>query len=60
MEKTRKYVFITEETIKSARERMRKELNDITNGYAQLALDLAEEYRELDEIIKEEFGEQTA
>ena len=55
-----KYVKITEETIKSARERVRKELNDITNGYAQLALELAAEYRELDEIIKEDFGEQTA
>lgn len=57
MADTRKYVFITKETITNARDRVRKELNDLTNGYAQLALDLAKEYNELDEIIKEEFPE---
>lgn len=46
------YTSITEETVANARERVRKELNDLTNGEAQKALDLAAEYNELDDILE--------
>ena len=47
------YTSITEETVTNARERVRKELNDLTNGEAQKALDLAAEYNELNGILAE-------
>ena len=47
------YTRISEETVANARDRVRKELNDLTDGEAQKALDLAAEYNELDGILKE-------
>ena len=57
MADTKKYVYITKETITNARDRVILELNNITDGEAQRALELAAEYNELDKIVKEEFGE---
>lgn len=47
------YTRITEVTATNAKERVRKELNDLTNGEAQKALDLAIEYYELEGILEE-------
>ena len=53
------YTSITEDTVAHARDRVRKELNDLTDGEAQKALDLAAEYNELDGILKEYKKQQT-
>lgn len=46
------YTSIEMETVENARERVRAELNALTDGEAQKALDLAAEYNELDDILE--------
>lgn len=49
-----KYIFekITEDTVRTAREKLLDKLQEITSGNAQEALDLAAAYAELDSILK--------
>lgn len=45
------FAYITEETVKNARDRVEKELNDLTNGHAFEAMALVKEFEELEGIV---------
>lgn len=53
------YTSISEETVVNAMERVRKDLNGLTDGEAQKALDLAAEYNELNGILAAHRKQQT-
>lgn len=46
------YTLITEETVRAASERARVELNELTNGQAQKAIDIVAQIVELDGILE--------
>ena len=47
------YTGISEDTVRGVRDRVYKDLNAITEGHADAALKMAEEYNELSHILEE-------
>lgn len=47
------YTGISEDTVRGVRDRVYKDLNAITEGHADAALKMAEEYNELSRILEE-------